>query len=38
MYAVAWTEASGGRVGDRGLGTTGISEGRDLSQGTLTGG
>lgn len=38
MYAVAWTEAGEGQVGDRGLGTIGISERRDLSQGTLAGG
>lgn len=34
-HAVAWTEAGEGRVGDRGLGTTGISERRDLESRNL---
>lgn len=37
VNGVAWTEAGEVWVGDRGLGTTGISERRDLSQGALAG-
>ena len=38
VNGVAWTEVGELRVGHRGLGTTGISERRDLSQGALAGG